>query len=57
MFAGVCGVCDPPRAGVRAAVATLARAAVRVKMVTGDARPTALAVGMYTHTAYNDSKT
>ncbi|CAH0584497.1 unnamed protein product [Chrysodeixis includens] len=43
-FAGVCGVCDPPRAGVRAAVATLARAAVRVKMVTGDARPTALAV-------------
>ncbi|XP_026733483.1 calcium-transporting ATPase type 2C member 1 isoform X2 [Trichoplusia ni] len=44
VFAGVCGVCDPPRAGVRAAVATLARAAVRVKMLTGDARPTALAV-------------
>lgn len=43
-FAGVCGVCDPPRPNVRDAVATLRRAAVDVKMVTGDARPTALAV-------------
>ncbi|XP_052758967.1 calcium-transporting ATPase type 2C member 1 isoform X1 [Galleria mellonella] len=43
-YTGVCGVCDPPRPTVRAAVATLRRAAVAVKMVTGDARPTALAV-------------
>lgn len=43
-YTGVCGVCDPPREGVRDAVATLARASVDVKMVTGDARPTALAV-------------
>ncbi|KAJ8713681.1 hypothetical protein PYW07_014051 [Mythimna separata] len=43
-YTGVCGVCDPPRDGVRDAVATLARASVDVKMVTGDARPTALAV-------------
>lgn len=47
-YTGVCGVCDPPREGVRDAVATLARASVDVKMVTGDARPTALAVGTYT---------
>ncbi|XP_013172447.1 PREDICTED: calcium-transporting ATPase type 2C member 1 isoform X1 [Papilio xuthus] len=44
MYTGVCGVCDPPRPGVRDAVATLRRAGVDVKMVTGDARPTALAV-------------
>ncbi|KAL0822277.1 hypothetical protein ABMA28_004390 [Loxostege sticticalis] len=44
VYTGVCGVCDPPRPTVRDAVATLRRAAVDVKMVTGDARPTALAV-------------
>ncbi|KAF9408559.1 hypothetical protein HW555_011801 [Spodoptera exigua] len=43
-YTGVCGVCDPAREGVRDAVATLARAHVHVKMLTGDARPTALAV-------------
>ncbi|GBP49636.1 Calcium-transporting ATPase type 2C member 1 [Eumeta japonica] len=43
-YTGVCGVCDPPRPTVRAAVATLERASVRVKMVTGDGRVTALAV-------------
>ncbi|XP_061714734.1 calcium-transporting ATPase type 2C member 1-like isoform X1 [Cydia pomonella] len=43
-FTGVCGVCDPPRPSVRDAIATLRRAAVDVKMLTGDARPTALAV-------------
>ncbi|XP_068618783.1 calcium-transporting ATPase type 2C member 1 isoform X1 [Battus philenor] len=43
-YTGVCGVCDPPRPTVRDAVATLRRAGVDVKMVTGDARSTALAV-------------
>ncbi|XP_063363248.1 calcium-transporting ATPase type 2C member 1 [Cydia amplana] len=43
-YTGVCGVCDPPRPGVCDAIATLRRAAVDVKMLTGDARPTALAV-------------
>ncbi|XP_063535847.1 calcium-transporting ATPase type 2C member 1 [Cydia strobilella] len=43
-YTGVCGVCDPPRPGVREAIATLRTAAVHVKMLTGDARPTALAV-------------
>ncbi|XP_049874165.1 calcium-transporting ATPase type 2C member 1 isoform X2 [Pectinophora gossypiella] len=43
-YTGVCGVCDPPRASARDAVDTLRRAAVDVKMLTGDCRPTALAV-------------
>ncbi|CAG4946621.1 unnamed protein product [Parnassius apollo] len=43
-YTGVCGVCDPPRDNVRAAVATLRRAGVTVKMLTGDASCTARAV-------------
>ncbi|XP_026494132.1 calcium-transporting ATPase type 2C member 1 isoform X1 [Vanessa tameamea] len=43
-YTGVCGVCDPPREAARDAIAALRRAQVHVKMVTGDARPTALAV-------------
>ncbi|XP_052741803.1 calcium-transporting ATPase type 2C member 1 [Bicyclus anynana] len=43
-YTGVCGVCDPPRESARDAIAALRRAQVQVKMVTGDARPTALAV-------------
>ncbi|CAG4962867.1 unnamed protein product [Colias eurytheme] len=43
-YTGVCGVCDPPRESARTAIAALKRAQVQVKMVTGDARPTALAV-------------
>ncbi|CAK1585933.1 unnamed protein product [Parnassius mnemosyne] len=43
-YTGLCGVCDPPRANVRAAVATLRRAGVTVKMLTGDASSTARAV-------------
>jgi magnesium-transporting ATPase (P-type) len=38
---------------VRAAVATLRRAAVSVKMVTGDARPTALAIGKLPQACYS----
>ncbi|XP_045450738.1 calcium-transporting ATPase type 2C member 1 [Melitaea cinxia] len=43
-YTGVCGVCDPPRESARDAIAALRRAQVAVKMLTGDARPTALAV-------------
>ncbi|CAH0730010.1 unnamed protein product, partial [Brenthis ino] len=43
-YTGVCGVCDPPRQSARDAIAALRRAGVHVKMLTGDARPTALAV-------------
>ncbi|XP_072947755.1 calcium-transporting ATPase type 2C member 1 [Epargyreus clarus] len=45
VYTGVCGVCDPPRETARAAIAALRRAQVHVKMVTGDAKTTALAVG------------
>ncbi|XP_041986480.1 calcium-transporting ATPase type 2C member 1 isoform X3 [Aricia agestis] len=44
VYTGACGVCDPPRPGARDAVAALRRARVSVKMLTGDAKPTALAV-------------
>ncbi|CAG9782092.1 unnamed protein product [Diatraea saccharalis] len=43
-FTGTCGVCDPPRPTVRDAVHTLRRSGVHVKMLTGDAKPTALCV-------------
>ncbi|CAH0398887.1 unnamed protein product [Chilo suppressalis] len=43
-YTGACGVCDPPRATVRDAVHTLRRGGVHVKMLTGDAKPTALSV-------------
>ncbi|XP_050351688.1 calcium-transporting ATPase type 2C member 1 isoform X2 [Nymphalis io] len=49
-YTGVCGVCDPPRESARDAIAALRRAQVQVKMVTGDARPTALAVGEWRDT-------
>ncbi|KAG7295830.1 ATPase-P-type (transporting)-HAD super-sub IC, partial [Plutella xylostella] len=42
-YTGVVGVVDPPRPRVAAAVATLRAAGVRVKMLTGDASPTAIA--------------
>ena len=41
---GLVGIRDPPRADVPGAVATIRRAGVRVFMVTGDFRATALAI-------------
>lgn len=42
---GLVGICDPPREGVREAITTLVNSGVRVKMVTGDAKETAGAIG------------
>ena len=42
---GIMGLLDPPRPGVREAVHTLLDSGVQVKMVTGDARETALTIG------------
>jgi len=44
-FLGVMGLLDPPRPGVREAVHTLLESGVEVKMLTGDARETALTIG------------
>uniref|UniRef100_A0A8C6RI25 Calcium-transporting ATPase n=1 Tax=Nannospalax galili TaxID=1026970 RepID=A0A8C6RI25_NANGA len=44
-FLGLVGIIDPPRAGVREAVEALSASGVSVKMVTGDALETALAIG------------
>ncbi|HEY4120817.1 MAG TPA: HAD-IC family P-type ATPase, partial [Byssovorax sp.] len=43
-FLGLVGMMDPPRAGVREAVAVCKRAGVRAVMITGDHRITATAV-------------
>ena len=44
-FLGIVGLLDPPRPGVREAVQTLIDSGVQVKMLTGDAKETALTIG------------
>lgn len=44
-FLGIMGLLDPPRPGVREAVHTLLESGVEVKMLTGDAKETALTIG------------
>ncbi|XP_072492299.1 calcium-transporting ATPase type 2C member 2 isoform X4 [Notamacropus eugenii] len=44
-FLGLVGIIDPPRAGVKEAVRVLTESGVSVKMITGDALETALAIG------------
>lgn len=43
-FLGIVGLLDPPRAGVQQAVHTLLDSGVQVKMLTGDAKETALTI-------------
>lgn len=45
-FLGLVGIIDPPRAGVKEAVQLLSESGVALKMITGDALETALAIGM-----------
>ncbi len=45
VFAGMVGIIDPPREGVREAIETLSATGVSIKMVTGDAGETAIAIG------------
>ncbi|NWS95855.1 AT2C2 ATPase, partial [Mionectes macconnelli] len=44
-FLGLVGIIDPPRAGVKEAVQVLFESGVAVKMITGDALETAVAIG------------
>ena len=45
VYVGMVGICDPPRPNVRESITTLTNGGVTVKMVTGDAKETASAVG------------
>lgn len=44
VFMGIVGICDPPRPYVRESITTLIQSGVQVKMVTGDAKETAVAI-------------
>lgn len=44
-YLGIVGICDPPRPMVREAINILTESGVQVKMVTGDAMETAVAIG------------
>jgi len=53
-FVGVVGLLDPPRDGIQDAVLTLLSTGAHLKMVTGDAEETALAIGKpHTHWPYS----
>ncbi|PBP27708.1 calcium-transporting P-type ATPase, partial [Diplocarpon rosae] len=45
VFAGLVGMSDPPRKGVKKSIRRLMRGGVKVIMITGDAETTALAIG------------
>lgn len=45
IYLGVVGICDPPRPMVQEAIRILKQSGVQVKMVTGDAMDTAVAIG------------
>uniref|UniRef100_A0A667YMW2 Calcium-transporting ATPase n=1 Tax=Myripristis murdjan TaxID=586833 RepID=A0A667YMW2_9TELE len=51
-FLGLVGIIDPPRSGVKEAVATLISSGVAIKMITGDSQETAVSIasrlGLYT---------
>ena len=55
-FLGIMGLLDPPRPGVREAVHTLLESGVEVKMLTGDARETALIIGNLSMFSYAGSQ-
>ena len=44
-FVGLVGIIDPPRFGIQNAVRVLSAADVDIKMITGDAKDTAVSIG------------
>lgn len=55
MYVGLIGICDPPRPHVRESITTLINSGVKVKMVTGDAKETASAIGIRIHRIFHNS--
>lgn len=47
VYVGFVGICDPPRPFVRESITTLVNSGVTVQMVTGDAKETAVAIGIF----------
>ncbi|CAK6982093.1 calcium-transporting ATPase type 2C member 1, partial [Scomber scombrus] len=45
-FLGLVGIIDPPRSGVKEAVAALISSGVAIKMITGDSQETAVSIGL-----------
>lgn len=45
-FLGLVGIIDPPRNGIKDAVRVLSAANVDIKMITGDAKDTAVSIGI-----------
>lgn len=48
IFMGICGIKDPARPEAAAAILRCREAGVRVIMITGDSKETAIAIGAYT---------
>jgi len=46
VYLGLVGICDPPKPFVRESIEQLFNCGVKVKLVTGDAQETAVAIGM-----------
>jgi Ca2+-transporting ATPase len=47
VYVGLVGICDPPKPHIYDAISTLMASGVRIKIVTGDAKETAAAVGNF----------
>lgn len=56
VYLGIVGICDPPRPFVRESITTLLQSGVQVKMVTGDAIDTAVAIGLMIYIMFFCSK-
>uniref|UniRef100_A0A2H6MWF3 Calcium-transporting ATPase n=3 Tax=Micrurus carvalhoi TaxID=3147026 RepID=A0A2H6MWF3_9SAUR len=58
-FLGLVGIIDPPRTGVKEAVATLITSGIAIKMITGDSQETAVAIasrlGLYSKSSQSIS--
>lgn len=51
-FVGIVGITDPPRPLVRETIELLRQSGVRVKMVTGDSKETAMSIGEFLEIIY-----